>query len=229
MKYRKIDDNTLAIYVSEQDIYDKDLDLTRLLTTDQKAVQEVIRNILQKIDPEGEFFDSGQLSIQMMPKNKGIFINVQKLDVDENADEETIAKAINNHSVKVMDDMKSLMKVMDELVAEQAKEDEYIAKNRIAYILGSTTNFEDIIQLAKMNIEWNTSAQYIYSSSNKYYVFFKYPKGSSEDNVNRDFMLLSDWIDFETESCEKILSNAKMIIQNDDQHTALQKINKQFS
>lgn len=228
MKYKRIDENTMAIYISERDIYDSDLNISQLFTADQKVAHDVIYNLLKKVDPDGDFFDSGQLSIQMMPKNKGLVINVQKVELDENMSEEEFLKATNDRTIQVIDDMKSLMKVVDELVADQEKEDAKRREERIAYILAKTDNFENIIQLAKLGHNFHTAEQFIYYQNHVYYVLMKFPKGMTDNYVNEDFMVVSEWLDFESEAFNKVLENAELVMRDKDSYTVMEQLQQNF-
>ena len=229
MKYKRIDENTLAIYVSERDIHDNDLNIGQLFTADQKAAHDMIYNLLKKVDPDGEFFDGGQLSIQMMPKDKGLVINVQKIDFDDNADEAELAKLASDQNIKILEDMKSLMKVIDDLVTEQDIEDKKQEEQKIAYILGKTKNLDDIIQLASLGIRWHTDKQSVYYKNGVYYVLFRYPRGMADNIVNFDFMAAAEWLQFEVDSFDKVLAGAELVIEDKDGYTAMEQLQQGFS
>lgn len=218
MKYKRINENTLAIYISEHDMYDPELDLKQLFTTDQDKVHQVIYDLLKKVDPEGDFFNSGQLSIQMVPReNKGFVINVQKLDLDEDTSEEDMEKMVSQFGSQFFGNMKELIKAADEMAEEEKAEEEEREKKRIAYILGKTQRFEDIVELSRLQVNWHTDEQTIYFKDGYYYVFFRYPQGADRDFVNWDFMAVAEWLEFEARPFQEVLEGAEIVMEDTDE------------
>ena len=231
MKYKRIDENTLAIYVSERDIYDADLNISQLFTADQKEAHDVIYNLLKKADPDGDFSDGGQLSIQMMPRKKGLVINVQKIPnsgEQDDQDNQDFIKMAGEQAIKSLGDINSLLKVVDDLVEEQAKEDAEKDAKRIAYILGKTKRFEDIIQLAKLGTMWHTAEQFVYYNQGIYYMLFKYPQGMDSQIVNQDFMIASEWLDFEIKSLDEVLNDATLVMKDNNLQTVMEQLQSNF-
>lgn len=198
MEFKRIDENTLSIYISESDMRDSELNIQELFSSDQESTQEVIYNLLREADPDGDFIDNGQLSIQIMPRGKGLVINIHKFDDNKNSEE--VMKDF-------MSQMAGNMAKVASLEQEADKEDDETPKNYV--IIGSTDNLDDVVQLAQVKPNWQADDMALYLKNNRYYLIMQYIVPDDDATMKRESVVMSEFLTVDYRDYNEVVCNSR--------------------
>lgn len=216
MECKRIDENTLCIYLNEDDMIEFNLNVQDFFGPDQETAQELISDILKEADPDGEFLDQGQLSIQIMPHKNGLQINVHKFKGDEDPKEmmKTLLRHLpKDHLSEIMDVMKQV-ESQDEGRENQQEEKQEVEEYQQGALIGTTDNFDDIIQLAHLKQDWDGFSQAVYWYHNRYYLAFAKMIKSADDEseVLNEAAVMSEWLHVDVYPYNEIMMNGENLL-----------------
>lgn len=206
LKYRKVNDHILSIFLSREDMEYYHLDTAQLFTKDPTETQDTVMEILKELDEKEEFIENGQFTAQVIPREEGLIINLFKLDSEnpfmglpeeffkELAVSKTSTDKDEEEEEKPAEKPKSeLLQAMNEMLDEQRQED----RSKPYFIVGMTDNFDSIISVACFQPHLNADDQNLYTQGEHYFLVLSYQPGAEEAAILRDASILDEWLQVE--------------------------------
>lgn len=209
LKYRRINDHILSIFLSRDDMERYHLDTSQLFIKDPAETQDTVMEILKELDEKEEFIENSQFTAQVIPREEGLIINLFKLDSEtpfmglpeEFFKEMAAAKPTSDDETsdeqdgqEATDKPKSeLLQAMNEMIEEQREED----RSKPYFLVGETDNFDSIISIACFQPHLNSHCQNLYSQGNRYYLVLSFEPETKEEAIMRDAAILNEWLQVE--------------------------------
>ena len=164
MKYEDIDENTVMISLTFQDLQERHIELTDFLM-DQANVEEVFAGIVDELDLTERFSEMSMMTFQVQPNPKGVnsFVSDDSnigFNMDDLPDSpEEMERALSVVARKSLERMRRALKSMEEQTAalpsfglpdpaeKPQKPKEMKLPDKLAYVV-RFEDFEDLLALA---------------------------------------------------------------------------------
>lgn len=82
MEKEKINENTMRVILTKEDLAERDISIIDLIGN-QKDVEEFFYGILDEVDTEHEFRNHGAVTFQLVPSGDGVELFITKVDPEE--------------------------------------------------------------------------------------------------------------------------------------------------
>ncbi|WEV44794.1 adaptor protein MecA [Streptococcaceae bacterium ESL0687] len=183
MELENINENTIKIKMTFDDLRERGINLSEFLTN-QDAVEELFYDISSELDITEQFLESDVVSFQVRPNSKGIDLMVrgEKVNMDEidfPSDPEEFTKAIENmikNRTEAGDnpefpEISQAAEMLFENNRSQKKEEDLDEENlpEFTYFTLKFRNLDDAIDMAK-TINQEVEESELYKYADKYYM-----------------------------------------------------------
>ncbi|WP_429971333.1 adaptor protein MecA [Fructilactobacillus sp. Tb1] len=220
MKYERSNENTIKVWVTSQDLKERNINLLDLME-DKSKVQNFFYSILEEVDDNHDFQNNDLVSFQIMPESDGFQMIISK-------DNDVVSKLTEANVNFMNEDTKNKF---DEIKEKNRPIDEFDEKNLVRTVpvyfedfekvIDAINSIENVPELPGMRI---TSS--LYKAQNSYYVIFKFsllPDGINagyEEVKNRlnlidnQLALIYEYGHLSAIHVDEIEKNTKLIIKD---------------
>ncbi|USS85541.1 adaptor protein MecA [Fructilactobacillus myrtifloralis] len=168
MKFEKTNENTIKVWVTNQDLKDRDVNLLELMDN-QEEVEQFFYQILEEVDVDHEFQNNDLVSFQVLPAHNGFEMIISK-------DDRLVSKLTEANVNFASDESKDKFEKLKE---KHPAVDVFDTNNLTRVVPIEFASFEDLlsgIQAVKqpLQIHGVTVTTSLYKQDDRYYLVLHY-------------------------------------------------------
>lgn len=218
MEMERINENTIRVLISNEDLDARGITILDLLG-DHQQIEDFFYSILREVDADHQFADNNSVTFQVMPTGNGLelFISKNNPDVKANADDsQQVAKYIQK---RVMEAHRQQGEggATQPLSGAQEKAKPAPAQPTIRWQIVDFPSFEDLIDFARIPEDPDVSSE-LYKYNHHYYLALRYRQDVTNDNAVKDNLAVAyeygnptaTTIVFLSEHAKKIMSGSAL-------------------
>lgn len=182
MEMKQINESTLKITISLEDLEERGMELRDFLVPQEKT-EEFFYSVLDELDLPDNFKQSGMLSFRVTPKKDRLDVFVTKSELSEDLNFEDLADLGDVSQMSPEEFFKTLEKTMLEKgdkdahklleevenAEEEAESQEEIVQQDYTHYVLEFSDFSAVMDLVK-SLDFPTEASELYKLNNRYYM-----------------------------------------------------------
>jgi adapter protein MecA 1/2 len=218
MEMERINENTIRVLISNEDLDARGITILDLLG-DHQQIEDFFYSILREVDNDHQFADNDSVTFQVMPTGNGLelFISKNNPDGKTNADDsQQVAKYIQKRVMEAHH-QRSESGAAQPLTNAQEKSQPAPVQPTIRWQIVDFPSFEDLIDFARIPEDPDVASE-LYKYNHHYYLALRYSQDVTNDNAVKDNLAVAyeygnptaTTIDFLSEHAKKIMSGSAL-------------------
>ena len=219
MDFERINEDTIRVMMTPEDLSDYDVVVMDLLESQEK-MERFFYSVLEDVDTEHDFMDNEAVTFQILPSGQGLELFISKNLEDPTGMQKAVAKALDKtEGIEPDDDVKEellnrLLGFDDATPDDDERQTKLEADTVDTQIQVEFANFEDVLNFAQMQPKLYADEQ-LFRYQDKYYLVMTFDESHDMATIKDSTAIAREYGTVSPVSADVLLEHGEQIFKRD--------------